>query len=184
MKTYSILFLISLFVFSSCCNNNQKNEASSGEQTTAVVSPSDEAISVDVKELLANPGEYDGKLVAITGMVTHVCKHSGKRLHLMGKDEKSKVRVEAGEVGKFERELVGSDVVIKGVFHKEVIDEEYLAKWAEKLEGEGKGEHMSHEEMEEEQGKMARYREMMGETPDGKIENYWVDAVSFKAEKL
>ena len=96
----------------------------------------------------------------------------------MGTDEKTKIRVEAGEIGQFERELEGSDIVAKGVFRREVIDEEYLAKWANELGKEG--DHKSHEEQEEEKGKMQRYREMMKETEEGYLENFWVDGLSFE----
>lgn len=137
-----------------------------------------EVQTVDVVSLLENAAEYDGKEVMITGTVTHVCKHSGKRLHLMAADEKTKIRIESGEIGQFERELEGSDIVAKGVFRREVIDEEYLAKWADELGKEG--DHKSHEEQEEEKGKMKRYREMMKETEDGYLENFWVDGISFE----
>jgi hypothetical protein len=91
------------------------------------------------------------------------------------------VRLEAGEIGQFERELEGSEIIAKGIFRREVIDEEYLAKWADELGKEG--EHKSHEEQEEEKGKMERYRNMMGETEDGYLENFWVDGISFETVK-
>jgi len=156
-----------------CSNNQQKATVVAGQQVVL-----EEVSAVDVVSLLADPEAYNGKEVVLTGTVVHVCKHSGKRLHLMGSDEKTKIRVEAGAIGKFERELEGSNIVAKGIFRREVIDEEYLAKWADELGKEG--EHKSHEEQEEEQGKIKQYRQMMKKTEDGRLENFWVDGISFE----
>ncbi|MCK5467158.1 MAG: hypothetical protein KAI99_01570, partial [Cyclobacteriaceae bacterium] len=92
--------------------------------------------------------------------------------------------LEAGEIGQFERELEGSDIIAKGIFHREVVDEEYLAKWSETMKKEGRGDHESHEEEEEENEKMQRYRKMMGETEEGYLENFWVEGVSFETKSL
>ena len=180
MKTY--FFSIAVLFFIGCTNSNQDK---------SVTTTSEESLNVEVinvVDLLANAKDYDGKEVIITGTATHVCKHSGKRLHLMGSDDKTKIRLEAGEIGQFERELEGSDIIAKGIFHRDVIDEEYLAKWSDELDkegkGMGKGEHKSHEEQEEEEGKMQRYKEMMGETADGHLENFWVEGISFETVKV
>lgn len=176
MKTYLFTLLFLTFIIAGCSNSNQDNK----EQIISE-KPATEVVEViDVIELLANPKEYDGKLIAVAGTVTHVCQHSGKRLHLMGSDEKTNVRLEAGEIGQFDRELEGSDIIAKGVFHREVVDEEYLAKWSETMKKEGKGDHESHEDQEEDTEKMQRYRKMMGETEKGYLENYWVEGISFE----
>lgn len=162
------------FIFGCSNNQNKSNENDGGNQQVV----NEEVSTVDVVSLLADAKAYDGKEVLLKGTVVHVCKHSGKRLHLMAEDEKTKIRIEAGDIGKFERELEGSNIVAKGIFRREVIDEAYLAKWAGELGKEG--EHKSHEEQEEEKGKMKKYREMMNETEDGYLENFWVDGISFE----
>lgn len=168
-----IIFLALVISFVFGCSNNQNTSSEvSGQQANIEVN------AVDVVSLLADAEAYTGKEVVISGTVVHVCKHSGKRLHLMGSDEKTKIRVEAGAIGQFERELEGSNIVAKGIFRREVIDEEYLAKWAGELGKEG--EHKSHEEIEEEEGKIKQYREMMKKTEDGHFENFWVDGISFE----
>jgi len=171
MKNLAYIFAV-LFV-TACSGPSKKQEATSAEVETVAK----EIIVMNVESLLADAKVYDGKEVMIKGMVTHVCKHSGKRLHLLGSDEKTRLRIEAGEIGQFERELEGSDIVARGIFRREVIDEEYLAKWSEELGKEG--DHKSHEEQEEEKGKMQRYRDMMKETEEGYLENFWVDGISF-----
>ena len=178
MRTYFLL--LAFLVFVGCSNSTQDKKTELSDQQAVV----DEVVTVDLVSLLSNAEKYDGKEVLVTGTVVHVCKHSGKRLHLMANDEKTKIRLESGAIGQFERELEGSDIIAKGVFHREVIDEEHLAKWSEQLENEGKGEHKSHEEEEEEKEKMQRYKAMMGETPEGRIENFWIEGISFETKSL
>ncbi len=174
MKTffYSIIFL----AFLAC--SNPKNESTETIASEPIKMEQIEAM--DVAALLADTKAFDGKQVAISGTVVHVCKHSGKRMHLLGKDEVTKVRVEAGDIGQFDRELEGSDVIAIGVFHREVIDEDYLAKWSGELEKEGMKDHTSPEEQMEEKGQIEQYRQMMKETEDGLLENIWVEGISFE----
>lgn len=180
MKINIFFVAVLALVISACSNSNQNNE----EKVVTEKSSQEADNVINVVDLLANAKEYDGKEVVITGTATHVCKHSGKRLHLMGSDEKTIIRVEAGEIGQFERELEGSDIIATGIFHREVIDEEYLAKWSDELGKEGKGDHESHEEIAEEEGKMERYKEMMGKTDGGKLENFWLEGISFETKSL
>ncbi len=110
------LFLSSLlFVFLVNCTNTKKADDSQLAMHEIPV--------VTVENLLAQPEAYDGKEVKISGMVTHVCKHSGKRLHLAGTDQSTKIRIEAGSVGQFERELEGSDIIATGIFKGELVDD-------------------------------------------------------------
>lgn len=169
-----IIFLALIVSFAFGCSNNQNKSTEASDQQMVI----EEVSTIDVVSLLADAEAFDGKEVLLTGTVVHVCKHSGKRLHLMAADDKTKIRVEAGDIGQFERELEGSNIVAKGIFRREVIDEAYLAKWAGELGKEG--EHKSHEEQEEEKGKIKMYRGMMKETEEGYLENFWVDGISFE----
>lgn len=184
MKTNIFLMAVLACVITACSNSNQNNQ----EQVVTEISSQETVKAINVVDLLANAEEYDGKEVFITGTAIHVCKHSGKRLHLMGSDEKTKIRVEAGEIGQFERELEGSDIIAKGIFHREVMDEEYLAKWSNELGTEGKGmgtgDHKASEEPMKEEGKKEIYKEMMGKTADGQLENYWIEGISFETVSL
>lgn len=177
----AIFLYLAILFFMGCTESNQNQNAQypNGEPATVHM--------ISVADLLASAKDYDGKEVIITGTATHVCKHSGKRLHLMGSDEKSTIRLEAGEIGQFERELEGSSIMAKGIFHRELMDEEYLAKWADEMnqegqgmgKGMGKGNHKSDEVTNEEEGKMQRYK-MMGETPDGHLKDFWIEGISFE----
>ena len=174
MKIYIFLFAITLLA---ACSNSKRDVVDSASiEKTAI----EEVEVLDVSKLLENAANYDDQEIKIAGTVVHVCKHSGKRMHLLGQDEKTRIRVEAGEIGKFDRELEGSEVVASGIFRREVIDEEYLSKWENEIKNEGGNRQRSHEEQEEEKGKMKRYRSMMKEQGNGAFEQYWIDGISFE----
>ena len=174
---FTIYFFSIVMMLALACTN-QKNDDKGVSATAEVVSAESQVL--DVAAVLAESDTYHQKEVMLKGTVVHVCKHSGKRLHLMSEDEKTRIRVEAGDIGKFEKELEGSDIVVTGTFVQEVIDEEYLAKWSEEMKGDHEGEHKYHDEAGEEQAKMKQYRKMMKESADGRITNFWVEGISFE----
>jgi len=113
MRSLVVSGVLLVFIFSGCSKTvkNTESQASTTENATAI------AEVVSVTDLLANPELYDAKEIAVKGTVIHVCKHSGKRLHLLSSDESSQVRLEAGEIGQFDKELEGTDIIARGVFH-------------------------------------------------------------------
>lgn len=58
--------------------------------------------------------------VAVSGMVNHVCSHSGRRCFIVDSTGQLSVRVEAaGQIESFGKELIGSEIKVKGLI-KEV----------------------------------------------------------------
>ena len=51
----------------------------------------------------------------------------------MGSSDKYTLRIESGEIGKFDQKCVNSIVKVKGTLVEEKIDETYLLKWEETL---------------------------------------------------
>ena len=85
MKYIITLTLAIVFVFSACSKQSQENK------------PQDNAIkTVSFDELFSN--KYDNKnvKVAIEGLCVHVCKHSGKKIFIIGSDPNNKFQVFAG----------------------------------------------------------------------------------------
>ena len=158
MKSLLVSGLVLAIIFSAC----SKTEKNSDTQK-AGNEPAGEAVNVlTVSELLANPEKYDAMEIALKGTVVHVCKHSGKRLHLLDSDESSQLRVEAGEIGQFDKALEGSDIIARGVFHLANSDP------ASQSQHEGVGNEGSQE------GQM-----MEGEP--GEMAGNWLDGISFEA---
>ena len=121
--------IISILAFSSSCNNNS-NSDNSGKDSLAQTS---ETTTVDV--FLATPEKWAFNDIKIYGTVSHVCRHSGKKLFLYGQDSNNTVKVNAGgDFANFDVALEGSDVEITGkVIEDSRIDEKYLNDWENEI---------------------------------------------------
>jgi hypothetical protein len=115
MKKITLLFSVSLFLFS-CGGRKTQNE------NTAAISEK-AAVVYTVDELYVRAADLVDQEVTVKGTVMHVCKHGGERCFLMGSTEDLNIRVEAGEkIGTFSQKQMGSDLTITGIF-KEVKNE-------------------------------------------------------------
>ena len=71
-----------------------------------------------------------GKQVTVEGVCTHICRHGGRKIFLMGTDDTQVIRIEAGEkIGAFKPECVNNLVRVTGTLVEDRIDEAYLAEW-------------------------------------------------------
>jgi len=178
MKTAQIIIYASIFFIFSCTGANQSEKDNSNE------TQSSELQIVHVDQIIENPDAFVDKKVKVEGLVTHVCRHSGKRLHLTSVSSNKMIRIEAAEgINQFERELEGNDIVVEGVFHKQVIDEDYLAKWEN--EGmEGEGVHMEHNSGEEEAKaeQIQNMRNQLKESGENQLVSLWIDGNSFQVK--
>lgn len=121
-------------LFFACTNMEQKND----KETTR--EPEKKILTVN--EVMENPDLYLDKEIKVEGIVTHVCQHGGKRLHLSAPDSDVKLRVRAGKkTGNFKREMEGSNVMLTGKFIEEKMDEEYINKLKSGNIKEDSGEH-------------------------------------------
>ncbi len=176
MKTLQYFALLSLIFIFSCQQNQQTGENTIADNNINTTN------AVKVDDILDAPDQYAEKEILISGLVTHVCKHSGKRLHLTSPETNVMIRVEAtGDINQFERELEGNEITVKGIFRKQVIDEDYLAKW-ENENPAGEGMHEEHNEMEEEENteQINNMRKRLEESGEDRLISYWLDGTSFK----
>lgn len=136
----AILFMLSIMV-ASC---NQSGQKTKGVET----GKTEEIIAATIEELLANPAEYVDMEVAITGMVTHVCRHGGQKCFVLADDGETQIRlVPGGDIDEFKIELEGSTLAVKGKFRVLAPEqaEEHLADHESK---EHHAVEMSHSEAE------------------------------------
>lgn len=106
-----IIWVIMAFLAVSCSQGVKKE----GVSPEAV--QKEEIVSATIVELLANPADYQDKEVAVSGMVTHVCRHGGQKCFIVADDGETQIRiVPAGDIDEFKLELEGSTVAFKGVF--------------------------------------------------------------------
>lgn len=138
MKKISLWGALALLVMTLCatsCNSRESKQQESTEQTS-----SDPALEVD--QLLDSPDSYVGQTVVLEGVCTHICKHGGGKIFLMGSDDTKSLRVEAGEeIGSFPQECVHSVVRVTGVLVEDRIDEAYLSEWEARVAAETAQQH-------------------------------------------
>lgn len=139
INKWSLTLLLSMTLgLASCEDNSNKNkEQASAEKMTPT--------ALEVDQVLADPDSLVGDTIKVEGICTHICKHGGGKIFLMGSDDTKTLRVEAGEsIGSFPQETVNSIVRVTGVLVEDRIDEDYLAQWeaqiadqAKETQGEG-----------------------------------------------
>lgn len=113
-------------VFMSCGSNAENKSDADAKES---------AVSLEFAALIDNPEAYLAKEITLEGNVVHVCKHSGKKMFIVGENPDIRLYISAGEeVPKFPMELLGSTVTVTGLLSK--------VEAGEKTgEGAGEGEH-------------------------------------------
>lgn len=126
MKKYVVLVvaLMAMVGFNSCGNKQQKQQDEASEQLSG---------AIDVDSLLAAADSLSGQEVTVEGVCTHICKHGGRKIFLMGSDDTQTIRIEAGKVGKFDQKCVNSLVKVTGMLVEQRVDEAYLENWENQL---------------------------------------------------
>lgn len=122
------IFYVSLVVLAiSACKNNQSNEMAVPEATV-----------YEVPELLSIAFDSLNKEVQVTGLVTHVCSHSGRRCFIEDTTGEHSIRVEATDsIGRFDRELMGSEITVTGFIKEERLSTDYINNWELELKEQG-----------------------------------------------
>ena len=83
-----LLSVAGLMGLTSCGSSSKTDSTSVAADTVAVSS---------VDDILAKTDSLVGKTVQVEGVCTHICQHGGKKIFLMGSDDNSTIRVDAGE---------------------------------------------------------------------------------------
>ncbi len=83
-----------------------------------------EALGVDT--IVANPEAFLGDTITIEGVVSHLCKHGGKKAFVLGSDENTMIRCEATPEmgGAFPKESIHKPIRVTGVVVESRMDEE------------------------------------------------------------
>ena len=143
MKNFIYVAVAILTLGFASCGNSKKQAAEAPVQNEVKV---DVAKALYLDDILAQADSLVGQEVTLRGVITHTCKHSGRRCFIENKDKSASIRVEAkGNIGGFNRELVGSEVAVKGTLRAnkmteadiDAMEAEYKKKQAEAKPGEG-----------------------------------------------
>jgi hypothetical protein len=130
-----ILFIAAVLFCITACNN--KSSESANVNSDAIAYAAGDNV-YQVEALLAVAETKKDAPVMIRGTVTHTCVHSGKRCFIVGEDAKTSIRIEAkGEIGGFNRELIGSEIAVKGTVRESRLTKEYIDQYEETVKEKG-----------------------------------------------
>ncbi|MDR2466001.1 MAG: hypothetical protein LBD35_01300 [Prevotellaceae bacterium] len=175
MKHFILFTAISLALV--CCNQGGK-KATQAKQSVAASSDTLAAFALD--SLLQVAEKEIDKTIRVTGYVTHTCKHSGKRCFIVGESQKASMRVEAkGDIGGFNRELVGSKIEVTGVLKERRLTKEYLDKMEQNVEQ--KKEDGNAETCAAELANISDMRKWMKERGKDYYSVYYMDGLTYVA---
>ena len=122
--SFIAMMLSVCFIAFSCKSGNKSANVSTD------VTP--EVAVYQVDDLLADGDNLIGEEIEVEGVCTHICKHGGRKIFLMGSDDNNTIRIESGDLGAFDQKCVNSLVRVKGKLVESRIDEAYLKAWEEK----------------------------------------------------
>jgi hypothetical protein len=176
MKQLFVLSVLSVAIFS--CSGNKKAETAT--ETAEVTTVADEQLPAFGLDSLLKVAERElDKTVKVNGYVTHTCKHSGKRCFIVGESQSVSMRIEAkGEIGGFNRELVGSKIEVAGILKERRLSSEYIANMEKDVELKKK-EDGSAESCAAELSNIAEMRKWMKDNGKDYYSIYYMDGLNF-----
>lgn len=124
-------------------------------------------------------GDFIGKEVQVQGIVDHVCKHGGKKILLVNDDADVHVESET----RFDDDLMGSEITVKGIVTEFRVDEAYLLKKEEDHIQSHKEGADSEEAYNEKMEHLQAYRDLMKEEEVDHLSYYSMDYVSHEVIK-
>jgi len=168
MKKLSLLFLFVLFAGVSI--NAQDKE----------VSPIEDPVTITVDDFQDKAEELIGKQVYVTGTVDHVCKHGGRQLELFGKSDDVTMKIKAGKIKKFQKDIEGEDIKVFGVVNEKRIGEEYLIEWEEEVKKDHKPDE---DEYKNSMKRINGLRDKINKSEKGYLSFYSIETESYEVVK-
>ncbi len=107
-------------LFSACANPKVAENSTETKEDTNKAIPT-------LADFDKEAGKYVGKEVKISGLVTHICEHGGKSMHLTS-DDGSEMSIKT-KGDRFSNTLTGSKVTVYGTVSEFKMNEDYLKKW-------------------------------------------------------
>lgn len=123
MKTKLMILLAAATMFVACGGNNSK------KTTSTATDVAQNTTSMEIDAVLAGAEELTDQTIVLEGICTHICKHGGTKIFMMGSDDTKTIRIEAAKLGSFDQKCVNSIVKVNGILREERVDEAYLQRW-------------------------------------------------------
>jgi len=175
MKYFSLMALCLTFM---ACNFSQADSKKQKDLHQVITEAKITTLSIE--QVMEVAADKVGQEVRFSGVVNHVCAHSGKRCILKNNDGNLSIRVEAtGKLEGFNKEIAGNDLLVTGILREKRLDAAYIKEWESEIKAKHKGEeggkHCSSE--------MANIEEMRSWMKDNNKDYYaiyYVDGTSYE----
>ena len=139
--------------------------------------------AVDVAKLLTMADNHFDQQVLIKGTVNHVCTHSGRRCFLIDSTGEHSIRVEAaGQIENFPKEIMGSEILVKGTLKEQCLTAEEIDQMeADLLEKHPEESEKNGENCSAEMSNIHQMRNWMKEHGKDYYAIYYVEGHSYEA---
>jgi len=172
MRKFLVLF--SALALLTACKNGDQNNGGNQEATAGLETP-----KVALAEFHEQAGNFVDKEVVTQGIVDHVCRHGGKRLFLVS--DEADLHIDGNE--RFDEDLTGSEIEVKGIVREFRVDEAYCLKMEEdNINSHSKGE-TDEETYKMKMDEVAYYRDSMKVAGVDHLSYYSLDYLSHKEIK-
>lgn len=169
-----ILALVVTLGLVSCGNTSKQTNDADTAQANEV------AAVLTLDEMIASADQYIDKEVTFKGHVTHTCKHAGKRCFMQGADDKISIRVEAkGEIGGFNRELIGNEIVVTGILKEKRLTQTEINEMENAIETKSIATDGSEESCDTERANVQAMRDWMKANNKDYFAIYYVDGQKY-----
>jgi hypothetical protein len=165
-----IVFLMAVSIMMACEQNVSQEAASTNTQSLNKKIP-----SLDLNSFESMAAQYVNQEVRITGLVDHVCIHSGKKLRLVADGAPS---LHVASETRFDDALVGTQIALTGIVKETRIDESYCLQMEESSMEEHKEGHLKDDQLANRTQQIKAYREAMKEANVDYLAFYSLEFVS------
>ena len=173
MRNLLIIFTAFLFILSSC-----------NKQTAEVKTAAPEMKIISFDDLYSNTYDAPKGKVVVEGLCVHVCKHSGKKIFVIGTDPNKKIQIFAGEgLSGFPQDIEGSKVRVVGLLEEEKLEMKDVEEMEKDLKAQEKEEAKSATKscaFEDEMKKIKDLRDKISKSPKGYFSLYSMTSTEYK----
>ncbi|MDR0544333.1 MAG: hypothetical protein LBG30_03175 [Odoribacteraceae bacterium] len=174
----TLFWTIALLACMTACKGKKSPETAPG--AVAAVAENRAAAAIELDSLLLVADALVDKQVTVRGTVTHTCVHSGKRCFIVGESGNATFRVEAkGEIGGFNRELVGSKIEVRGAVKERRLTAEFIDQHEKEVNEQKTREDGSAESCAAELANIQQMRAWMKERGKDYYSIYYMDGETY-----
>lgn len=168
------------------CNSNAKQSAQKEEKSCCEAASTKAAAEVYTPEkLMKNGDSLVDREITLKGLVTHVCKHAGKKCFLSGEDGSDiSVQVMAeGDIASFDKELIGSEIEVKGLVKEHRILKDAIEKQEASVKEEMEKEGCEMERCDAVMKNVNQMKEWMADNGKDYYPVYYVNGTNYEVVK-